>query len=147
MSPLFTWPERRTRSVRRESPMADDASITRRVNPFARSTDHRKLDAMLDQWSIWIRTGGLEQFHVGAIGFWSHGNSDVETMENWADNVDAVTMDACIWDLVPIERSAVMNFHCEGAAVFRSNRGEKIEDVYVRARGNLSEGLRKRRVD
>ncbi len=46
--------------------MADDAISTRRVNPYARPTDHRRLDELLDRWAVWIRAGGLEEFEVKA---------------------------------------------------------------------------------
>lgn len=125
--------------------MADDADFTPRANPFSRSTDHRKLDSMLDEWARWVQSGGLDEFHVGAAKFWAHGNSDVESLEQWADNKDATTMDACIWDLVPIERAAVSHYHI--GAVWRTNRAKTIEEVYLDARLSLSEGLRRRRVD
>lgn len=125
--------------------MADDASITRRVNPFARPTDHPRLDELLDRWAVWVRSGGMEEFEVGAASYWPTGRSTFDDMIHAADSRDAERMNACIEDLVPIEQVAVSHIHC--AAVWRSNRGESMEIVYVRARGNLSEGLRKRRVD
>lgn len=122
--------------------MADALS---RVNPFARPTDHPRLDELLDRWAVWVRSGGLEQFQVGAAGFWASGSSDFDSMLHAADSRDAETVNAAIEDLAPVEQCSIAHIHV--AAVFRSNRGENLEDVYVRARGNLSEGLRKRRVD
>lgn len=141
----FTWPERRFRPAKKAKPMAEDASSISRVNPFARDTDHRRLDELLDRWAVWIRAGGMEQFEVGAAGFWSSGSTDFDSMVNTADMKDAVTMNAVVEDLAPIEQCAVSHIHI--GAVFRSNRGEKMEDVYVRARINLSDGLRRRKVD
>lgn len=143
--PSFTWPERRFRPAKKAEPMVDDADFTSRANPFARDTDHRKLDAMLYQWSIWIRAGGLEEFDVKAAGFWAHGSSDIQALDDWADNKDAITMNAAIGDLPPIEQCAVSHVHI--GAVFRSNRGKSIDECYLDARLHLSEGLRKRRVD
>ena len=139
----FTLPERRSRPAQRVKPMADVAASI--PNPYARETDHRRLDELLDRWAAWIRSGGLEEFEVRAASYWPTGRSTFDDMVHAADSKDAETMNACIEDLVPMEQCAVSHVHC--AAVFRSNRGEKMEDVYLRARANLSDGLRKRRVD
>lgn len=125
--------------------MADDAASMSRVNPFARSTDHHRLDELLDRWAVWIRAGGLEEFDVKSASYWPTGRSTFDDMIFAADSRDAERMNACIEDLPPVEQCAVSHIHV--AAVFRSNRGERVEDVYLRARGNLSEGLRRRRVD
>ena len=125
--------------------MADDAISTTRANPYARPTDHRRLDELLDRWAVWIRAGGLEEFEVKAAGFWASGSSDFDSMVHAADNKDAVTVNAAIEDLVPVEQVSICHVHI--GAVWRSNRGERMENVYLRARANLSDGLRKRRVD
>lgn len=143
--PSFTWPERRFRPAKKASPMADDADFTPRANPYAQPGEHRRLDELLDRWAVWIRAGGLEQFQVGAAGFWAHGNSDFDGMVHAADTKDAEATNAAIEDLPPIEQVSVAHVHV--GAVFRSNRGESMEDVYLRARANLSDGLRRRKVD
>ena len=143
--PSFTWPERRFQPARRARPMADAADSTKSANPYAQPGEHRRVDELLDRWATWIRSGGMEEFQVGAAGFWAHGNSDFDGMVQAADTKDAVTVNAAIEDLVPIEQAAIGHIHC--AAVFRSNRGEKMETVYKRARLSLSDGLRRRKVD
>lgn len=145
MSLSFTWPERRFQPAKKAKPMAEDASSISRVNPFARDTDHRRLDELLDRWATWIRSGGLEEFEVGAASYWPTGRSTFDDMLHAADTKDAVTMNAAVEDLPPIEQVAVSHVHV--GAVWRSNRRESMEDIYVRARANLSDGLRKRRVD
>lgn len=123
--------------------MADDAvSIP---NPFARPTDHRRLDELLDRWAVWIRSGGMEEFAVGAAKFWASGSSDFDSMVYAADNKDAITMNAAIEDLAPIEQVSIGHVHL--AAVWRSNRGRPMGEVYLDARLHLSEGLRRRKVD
>lgn len=124
--------------------MADDADFTRRVNPFARPTDHHRLDELLDRWATWVRTGGLEQFQVGAAGFWASGSSDFDSMLHAADSKESEVVNAAIEDLAPVEQISIAHIHLH--AVWRTNR-RPMEDVYVDARANLSEGLRRRRVD
>jgi hypothetical protein len=125
--------------------MDDAAKPMTSANPYAQPGEHRRLDELLDRWATWIRTGGLEQFDVGAAKFWAHGNSDFDGMVHAADTKDAEATNAAIEDLVPIEQASIAHVHC--AAVFRSNRGESMEVVYMRARLNLSDGLRRRKVD
>lgn len=144
-SPLFIWPERRTRSARKEESMADDASSMSRANPYARPTDHRRLDELLDRWAVWIRSGGMEEFQVGAASYWPTGRSTFDDMLHAADSRDAERMNACIEDLVPIEQCAVGHVHV--GAVWRDNRGRSMGDIYLDARLHLSEGLRRRRID
>lgn len=123
--------------------MADVAASI--PNPYARETDHRRLDELLDRWATWIRSGGLEEFQVGAAGFWASGSSDFDSMLHVADTRDAVVVNAAIEDLVPVEQVSIAHVHC--AAVWRSNRGRSMSDIYLDARLHLSDGLRKRRVD
>lgn len=145
MSLSFTWPDCRTRPARKGRSMADDAISTTRANPYARPTDHRRLDELLDRWAVWIRAGGLEEFEVKAASYWPTGRSTFDDMVHAADSRDAERMNACIEDLPPIEQCAVSSVHC--AAVWRSNRGRPMGEIYLDARLHLSEGLRKRRVD
>lgn len=142
-SPLFTWPERRSRPAQRVKPMADAAASI--PNPFARPTDHQRLDELLDRWAAWIRSGGLEEFEVRAASYWPTGRSTFDDMVHAADSKDAEMMNACIEDLMPIEQCAVSHVHC--AAVWRSNRGRSMSDIYLDARLHLSDGLRRRKVD
>lgn len=125
--------------------MADDASSMSRANPYARPTDHRRLDELLDRWAVWIRSGGLEEFQVGAASYWPTGRSTFDDMLHAADSRDAERMNACIEDLPLIEQASVSHIHI--GAVWRSNRGESMQDIYLRARENLSDGLRRRKVD
>ena len=125
--------------------MADDAISTRRVNPYARPTDHRRLDELLDGWATWIRSGGLDEFDVRAASYWPTGRSAFDDMVRAADSRDAERMNACIEDLPLIEQISVSHVHM--GAVWRSNRGRPMGEIYLDARLHLSEGLRKRRVD
>lgn len=124
--------------------MADDAASMSRVNPFARSTDHHRLDELLDRWAVWIRAGGMEEFEVRAAGFWASGSSDFDSMVHAADSKESEVVNAAISDLEAIEQIAISHVHLH--AVWRTNR-RSMEEVYVDARANLSEGLRRRRVD
>lgn len=125
--------------------MVADAGSTPSVSPYAQVGEHPRLDELLDRWATWVRSGGLEQFDVGAAKFWSHSNSDFDGMVHAADTRDSETVNAAIGDLPQIEQCAVCHVHI--GAVFRSNRGERMEDVYRRARLNLTDGLRRRKVD
>lgn len=123
--------------------MADAAKTTASANPYAQAGEHPRLDALLDVWANWMRRGGLEEFHVQAVGFWAHGSNDFDSMVERADDNDAIATNAAIGDLPMIEQCAVAHFHL--AAVYRSNR-ESIEVVYMRARLGVSGGLVRRKV-
>lgn len=124
--------------------MVKDADSMSHVNPFARPTDHHRLDELLDRWAVWIRAGGMEEFEVRAAGFWASGSSDFDSMVHAADSKESEVVNAAISDLDPIEQISISHIHLH--AMWRSNR-RSMEDVYLDARANLSEGLRRRLVD
>lgn len=135
----FTWPEQKRQPARRGRSMADDAIFTTRANPYARPTDHRRLDELLDNWAKWMR--GYEMQHrlsTKTSHIFSSGSSDFDGMVNEADLRDASVVNAVIEDLSPAEQCSVHNKHLN--AVWRFNR-ESSDDVYLRARAGISGGL------
>lgn len=105
--------------------------------------EHPRLDALLDNWVTWQRGGGTRHLRVATSRFFASGSSDFDSMLGEVDRRDAIVLDACIWDLPPVERSAVMHVHL--AAAWRFQR-EPLDAVYLRARLSLSAALLRRRV-
>lgn len=121
--------------------MDDVAAST--PNPYAQPGEHPRIDELLDFWARWMRHGGMDELHVKAIGFWSHGNSDFDGMVEAADSADAQVTNAAIEDLPFVEKVSIHHMHLN--AVWRSNR-EPMDVVYRRARMGLSDGLKRRQV-
>ncbi len=105
--------------------------------------EHPRLDALLDNWVLYQRTGGTRHLRVATSRYFAAGSADFDTMIAQCDSRDAIVFDTCVWDLRPAERSAIMHVHL--AAVWRPQH-EPLDVVYARARLSLSAALVRRRV-
>lgn len=108
-----------------------------------RPTVHPRLDALLAIWERYQNAGGARDLGVRTTEFWASRRSDFDEMVDECDWRDAQAVDAAVWDLPQIERTAIMHMHL--AAAWRSSR-EPIAAVYERARALLSTALLRRQI-
>ncbi len=83
-SPLFTWPERRSRPAQRAKPMDDVASSI--PKDYATPDEHPRLDWHLDNWAVYTYTGGLKHLRVKMPSWWSSGSNDFDKMVSAMDS-------------------------------------------------------------
>lgn len=132
----------RRRWIPRSSPRLRDEPIEH-WEPKSRDGEHPALDALLAVWRDYQLGSGSGRLGMKTQGHWAAGNHDFDSMCEEVDHRLAEAMDAVIWDLVEIERAAVLSVHLQ--CMFRMNR-EPLDVVYMRARLSMSAGLRKRDV-
>ena len=106
--------------------------------------EHPRLDWLLENWVRYMRGYDMHiRLDAKTSDFWASGNSDFDGMVNAADLDNARVTNAAIEDLSQVEQASIHHMHL--SAVWRTNR-EPIEQVYLRARITLSDGLRMRKL-
>ena len=120
------------------------SSASRSGGEVMQTGEHPRLDWLLDNWARYMRGYDMNvRLDAKTSSYWSSGSSDFDGMVSSADLNDAVKTNAAIEDLPLDEQCALHHEHLN--AVWRFNR-EPWDVVRARARGNLSDGLRRRGV-
>lgn len=91
-----------------------------------------------------MRADGIEDLDVKAQQFWAVGSSDFEGMLESANLKSAMEFGGCVDDLAIIERVSIYHMHL--GSVWRTHR-EPIEQVYRRARCNVSAFMRRKSIE
>ena len=120
------------------------AGGARTMSSESQQDEHPKLDRYLDLWARYHFAGGTKHLRCKTQTHWAAGNSDFDTMASSSDLKIAIAMDAIVWDLPPVQGSAVMHVHL--AAVFRFNR-DPLDVVYQAARIAISAALRRKGIE
>ena len=108
-----------------------------RIEQFAVGHEHPRLDWHLENWAYYMRAGGTKKLVCNVTSMWSR-TEDFDSMCDRMEVGCAITVDALITDLSPVEQSSIYHRHLH--AVYRTNR-EPMEVVYARARAILSAAL------
>ena len=111
--------------------------------------EHPRLDWHLENWARYHLYGWREECGVKTQSHWASGSTDFDELADNSERRCAVIMEALIGGegktqgvLTPVEVCVIHHYHL-GTAVWRPNR-EPIEVIYERARGLLSDGLRRK---
>lgn len=108
------------------------------------SKDIQRAEHYLELWARWMRTSGLRSLWYrshSACGAMTLAGQDFDEMADSAEHSAAITTDAVVRGLVPVESAAVHRRYLH--AVYRFPR-EGYEVILSRAMENVGKGLHKK---